>query len=205
MKMHFGVGGSLMIQQFLEWLSSIGIPGLFVVMFLEGASLPFPGIIIVFSYGYIIAPGYIETIFIALGMSIFYSIASLIPYFIGLKLEEYLPTRLRKGIKKGISIFHRYGIWSIAISRPFGVGNYISYVAGISNVHLFKYFALTFLGIFPWSYLVIILGDYFHGNYEVLQQHLQSFSIYGYILIAVVVIITIFLFLRFNQRKKNSG
>ncbi len=71
MKMHFGVGGSFMIQQFLEWLSSIGIPGLFVVMFLEGASLPFPGIIIVFSYGYIIAPGYIETIFIALAMSIF--------------------------------------------------------------------------------------------------------------------------------------
>jgi len=34
-------------------------------------------------------------------------------------------------VKKGQAFFNRYGVWSIALSRPFGVSNYISYVAGM--------------------------------------------------------------------------
>src|SRR5690625_5890773 len=119
-------------------------------MFLEGSSLPFPGIAIVLSYGYLLSPGYIDTIFIAASMSTLYTIASFMPYFLGLKLEERLPQRLQRRLAKGTAFFNRYGIWSIAFSRPFGIGNYISYVAGISKVHIMKYFILTFLGIYPW-------------------------------------------------------
>src|SRR5690625_227105 len=166
-----------MVQQFLEWLGAIGIPGLFLVMFLEGSSLPFPGVFIVFSYGYIATPGYLNTALLAIGMSIVYSLASLIPYFIGMKLEKHLPKRIRKRIKKGIVFFNRYGVWSIALSRPFGIGNYISYVAGIGRVHLIKFILLTFFGIYPWAYGLVMLGDYFNGNYELLKNYLSSYSI----------------------------
>ena len=169
-----------MIQQFLEWLHTIGLPGLFLVMMLDGSSLPFPGLIIVLTYGYIFTPGYIETSFIAFGMSIFYSLASLVPYFLGKKLEKYIPKRLRSGIAKGKLFFNRYGVWSIAISRPFGIGNYISYVAGVSGVNSLKYLLLTFIGIYPWSYVMILLGDFFNGNDQVFREYFSRYSIYAY-------------------------
>ncbi|PWA09773.1 hypothetical protein DCC39_12485 [Pueribacillus theae] len=193
-----------MIQQFLEWLNAIGLPGLFLVMFLEGSSLPFPGLIIVLSYGYLLSPGYLNSVFIAGGMSIFYSLASLIPYFLSMKLEGYFPNRLKKKLKKGISFFNRYGVWSIALSRPFGIGNYISYVAGMSRVHFFKYFVLTFLGIYPWSYIMILLGDYFNGNYEAFKNYFSSYSIYGYVAAFVAITGMILFYYKKSKRKKDE-
>jgi membrane protein DedA with SNARE-associated domain len=191
-----------MIQQFLEWLSSIGIPGLFLVMCLEGSSLPFSGLIIVLSYGYVLSPGYFDTALIAVGMSAFYCLASLIPYFLGMKLERYFPKKLKKGLKKGVSFFNRYGGWSIAFSRPFGIGNYISYVAGMSRVNLFKYIVLTFLGIYPWSYVMILLGDYFNGNYEAFKSYFNSYSMYGYAAaIVVIMVIIVFYYKKLKQEK----
>ncbi len=192
-----------MIQQFLEWLNTIGIPGLFLSMFLEGSSLPFPGLVIVLSYGYLLSPGYVNTAFIAAGMSMFYSLASLIPYYLGMKLESSLPNKLKKGLEKGIVLFNRYGVWSVAFSRPFGIGNYISYAAGISRVNLFKYFILTFCGIYPWSYVMILLGDYFNGNYETFKRYFSTYSIYGYGTIVVVIAIIILIYYkRMKQRKE---
>lgn len=170
-------------------------------MFLEGSSLPFPGIAIVLSYGYLLSPGYVNTIFIATGMSIFYSLASFIPYFLGLKLEERLPQRLQKRLEKGTEFFNRFGIWSIAFSRPFGIGNYISYVAGISKVHIMKYFIFTFLGIYPWSYIMILLGDYFKGNYEALKDYFSTYSIYGYGVVIIVVLAGLFIYWKVKKGK----
>lgn len=171
-------------------------------MFLEGSSLPFPGIAIVLSYGYILSPGYVNTIFIAACMSIFYTTASFIPYFVGMKLEERLPQRLQKRLKKGTVFFNRYGIWSIAFSRPFGIGNYISYVAGISKVHFMKYLILTFLGIYPWSYMMILLGQYFKGNYEALKDYFSTYSIYGYGIMLIAIIAVLLIYMRMKKGKE---
>lgn len=147
-----------MIHSVLEWLSGIGIIGLFLTMFIEGASIPFPGIVVVLAYGYIMPFNLFETILIALGMSLFYSIASIIPYTIAYKLESVLPKRLKAGIEKAKKWFGKYGIWSIALTRPFGVGNYISYVAGVTKVKLIHFILLTFIGIFPWAFGMLIVG-----------------------------------------------
>jgi membrane protein DedA with SNARE-associated domain len=191
-----------MVQQFLEWIHAIGLPGLFLVMGLEGSSLPFPGVIMVLSFGYLFSPGYVDTAIIALGMSVCYSLASLIPYFLGRKLEVYIPKRMKKGLKKGQLFFNRYGIWSIALSRPFGIGNYISYVAGMSKVHLVKYLALTFVGIYPWSYVMILLGDYFNGNYEAFKDYFATYSIYGYGAVLVAIGVIFLFYYKKSKRKK---
>ncbi|MGY0693898.1 DedA family protein [Virgibacillus sp. FSP13] len=187
-----------MIQQLLEWLSTLGKPGLYIVMLLEGSSLPFPGVVLVLSFGYILSPGYLNTALLAVNMSVCYSLASLIPYFLGMKLEGFFSKKLKKGLDKGKSFFNRYGVWSIALSRPLGVGNYISYVAGMSRINIVKYFILTFIGIYSWSYIMIILG-----NYDKFKSFFDSYSIYVYIALGLVVIgIIIFFYLK---RRKNKG
>lgn len=156
----------LIIEQILGFLEDLGLFGLFTAIFLEGASVPFPGIIAVLAYGGLLDLSLGNMAGIAAIMAGIYSLASLIPYFIGNKLEHLLGPRIRKGLGKASRTFNRYGIWSIAISRPFGIGNYISYLAGISEVGLLKYLLLTFAGIFPWCFAILYLGDYLNGNYD---------------------------------------
>ncbi|WP_372869965.1 DedA family protein [Planomicrobium okeanokoites] len=155
-----------LIDQILLFLEAMGLFGLFGAIFLEGASVPFPGIIAVLAYGGLLDLSLAKMAGIAAMMAVVYSLASLIPYFIGNKLEHLLWNKIRKGLEKAGRFFNRYGIWSIALSRPFGVGNYISYLAGISNVGLVKYMILTVTGIFPWCFAILYLGDYLNGNYE---------------------------------------
>jgi membrane protein DedA with SNARE-associated domain len=192
----------MMVQQFLEWVHAIGMPGLFVVMALEGSSLPFPGIVMVLSFGYLFSPSYLDTAFIAAGMSLSYSLASLIPYFLGLKMERLISKRLRKGLARGQQFFNKYGMWSIALSRPFGIGNYISYIAGMSKVNVMTYLLLTFMGIYPWSFVMILLGDYFNGNYEAFKEFFVTYSPYFYGgIIIVITAIVLFYYKKFKREK----
>lgn len=180
-----------MVQQIVDWLSAVGEPGLYIVMLLEGSSLPFPGVILVLSFGYILSPGYLDMAIFAANMSACYGLASLIPYFLGKKLTGLSSGRLKKGLDKAESFFNRYGVWSVAISRPLGIGNYISYVAGMSKIHIVKYFLLTFIGIYPWSYMMLFLGDYFNGSYEAFKRYFDSYSLYIYVALAIIAVVVI--------------
>ncbi|HSJ38849.1 MAG TPA: VTT domain-containing protein [Planococcus sp. (in: firmicutes)] len=156
----------LIIERIFWFLGELGLFGLFTAIFLEGASVPFPGIVAVLAYGGLLDMSLGSMAGIAAIMAAIYSLASLIPYFIGQKLEHLLWPKIRKGLDNASRIFNRYGLWSIALSRPFGIGNYISYLAGISEVGLLKYLLLTFAGIFPWCFAILYLGDYLNGNYD---------------------------------------
>ncbi|GAB3796271.1 DedA family protein [Virgibacillus kimchii] len=183
-----------MVQQFLDWLNTIGLPGLYLAMFLEGSSIPLPGVIIVLTFGYVLSPGFGGIVVIAAVMSLFYTSASLIPFYLAAKLESALPGRLKQKIKKSQVYFNRYGTWSIALSRPFGIGNYISYIAGLSKVNPCKFFLLTFLGIYPWSVVMLWLGDYFNGNTEAFNQFFRSQQIYLYGFIGIVITVAVGVF-----------
>lgn len=164
-------GSFLLIHSLSEWLNGIGLIGLFLTMFIEGASIPFPGIVVVLAYGYMMPLNILEASAVAAGMSFFYSIASLIPYAIAYKLENLLPSKLKRGVKKARNWFHKYGVWSIALARPFGVGNYISYVAGLTKVGPLRFLCLTFIGIFPWALAMLIIGD---KTVPVIEQYLRN-------------------------------
>lgn len=146
-----------MAVQFLENMQGFSSLGLYLSMLLEGSSLPFPGMVVILTIANLMSPGITEAFWLALGMSLAYSLASYIPYFIGLKFQSSLKGRLK--LSKVQSWFRRYGEWSICLSRPFGVGNYISYVAGMSKVNPWRYGVLTFTGIFPWAYAMLLLAS----------------------------------------------
>lgn len=190
-----------MISYLLHLLAGMGIAGLFITMAIEGLSIPIPGLIMVLTYGYILNPSIVEILGIALGMSIAYSISSFVPYSISTRLSFSRPKWLRKGIKRVNRWFRRYGEWSIAITRPFGVGNYISYLAGMAKVRPWKYAALTFLGIYPWSVAVLLLGKICRGNIHLARQAVQNY--WSLIVLAVLVIAAIYFGIMFSNRRLN--
>ncbi|KUO58054.1 MAG: hypothetical protein APF84_18705 [Gracilibacter sp. BRH_c7a] len=147
------------IESILTFLKEIGSAGLFLAMFIEGSSLPFPGVLVVLSYGYAMNPSMTQLIYISIIMSIIYTLASFIPYMVGSKSEQVIRKKFERRLCKAQTWFMHYGMWSISLSRPFSVGNYISYVAGMSKVPKVKYFMYTFLGILPWSFVTLLLGS----------------------------------------------
>ncbi|MFZ3579960.1 DedA family protein [Virgibacillus sp. DJP39] len=193
-----------MVEKILFWLKEAGFAGLLTAMFLEGSSLPFPGIAVILAYGYILPFDYWDNLLVAAWMSVVYSVASLIPYFIGHKLEIKLQKSPKKGLKKAKKLFSRYGRWSVSFSRPFGLGNYISYVAGMSKMKIITYLLFTFIGIFPWSYGMLLLGNYFNGSYQAFKSFYKNNSIYLYIAVAIIVgIIFLYIFIKNKKNKKS--
>lgn len=176
------------MQSLLDALTNWGLVGLLIVMVIEGSSLPFPGIIVVLTYGYLLRPTVPKLFGLALIMSAAYSLSSYIPYGIGLKLGALFPKRFKRKLRKAQHTFQRYGLWSIALSRPLGIGNYISYVAGMCKVKLLPYGVLTFLGILPWAVIVLFLGRLVKGNGERAANYLYEYQWYVY---AILITITL--------------
>jgi len=107
---------------------------------------------------------------VALAMSLTYSASSCIPYLIGFKFQEKLGKLnegfFRNGLEKAQQLFSRYGEWSIAAARPAGAGMFISFIAGIGRVKLWKYLLFTILGTYPWYFFLLYLGFVHKGNAE---------------------------------------
>lgn len=190
-----------MVGEMLALLEDLGLTGLFAVIFLEGSSLPFPGVALVIAYGGLLEHSYAGTALLSLALAAAYSTASLLPYFLGNKLEKIFKKKFHKGLDKATGLFNRYGIWSIALSRPFGIGNYISYLAGISRIPLISYLVLTFLGIYPWCFVMLRLGHYFNGNYEAFQTFFETYQFYLYV---GVIVVLVGIFVHYHKKYQNS-
>ncbi len=164
-------------------------------MFLEGASIPFPGILLVLAFASLERPNVKESMVVAFFMALSYTIASFIPYAIGRKLGIKILSifdkrkRIKASIDKSKEIIAKYGIFTIAISRFFGWGNKISYIAGISKIKCLPYGLLTFSGIYTWSIIMINLGKLFKGNTHMAIDLVKKYTLYMYIGVGVFIIL----------------
>ncbi len=177
-----------MLQQFLEILSALGMMGLLLAMAIEGSSIPFPGIIIVLSYGYLFSPSLSGIAITAMMMALSYSLSSYIPYIIGIKIGDRATGILKEKYLKAQNWLNKYGTISIAMTRPLGIGNYISYVGGMSGIKPIKYGILTFIGIYPWCFIMLGLGKLYKGNINTIKAVINQYSMYVYVISALVFV-----------------
>lgn len=193
-----------MLQFALDFLEKCGVFGLFAATALEASSLPFPGALFILIYGYIMDIGPWKLVLLAAANSVIYTLFTLIPYGIGNQLEKFSKKRMnQKKFKKAQEWFKKYGEWSIALSRPLSIGNYISYLSGFSRVKPWRFIVLTYLGIFPWSTLLLFIGN--KGSIDTIQHFLDMSQKAGLIIIAFVVVIGIvWFYIRRNQEKQRS-
>lgn len=166
-----------MVDLIFNFLSEVGIIGLFIAMFIKGSTIPLPSLVFIISYGFLLYPSIEEIILLAIGMSITFTLASFIPYTIGSKFEKKIQNKLGNKLEKPQKWFNRYGVWSILLTRPFTIGMYISYIAGMGKIDQLKYSILTFLGILPWSIFILILSKSFKGNLSEIIEFMQSYTI----------------------------
>ncbi|KZZ82590.1 MULTISPECIES: VTT domain-containing protein [Bacillaceae] len=191
-----------MLEFIIGILKSFGIWGLLGGIAIEASSVPFPGSLLTLAYGFVLDQPMSKLIWIAILASIVYTIFSLIPYWIGAKLEHKMKKkfqRKKKTIERTQRWFKKCGIWSIALSRPLGIGNYISYVSGLSKVKLTPFLILTFIGVFPLNIAMLWLGS--AGNLGSVQKFMSNMQTVIFILLGLAL--AGYLIYRFFIKKKN--
>lgn len=171
---------------------------------MEGLSIPFPGSVFILGYSNAEKPGILEIIMLSVIMATIYTAMSFVPYYIGSKLGNkvylLLGEKFKTGCEKGSGFLNKYGAIAVGISRPFGFGNYMSYLGGIIKMDKLKYGGLTFVGIFPWCFMMLNLGKIHLGKISEILGYFQKYSVY--VCIAALLFAAVYLTVSIMRYRK---
>jgi membrane protein DedA with SNARE-associated domain len=141
-------------------------PALFVLMFLESASLPIPSELYLPFTGYLIYTGVMNFPLALIVATVSGVLGALVDFYMGLLLGKVFVNRLakylmvsEKSIERAEKWISSKGMWSIFAARfvP-GLRSIISFPAGILNMEIKRFVLTTSLGTFGWSLLLIYVG-----------------------------------------------
>lgn len=192
-----------MLQTALDFLEKCGVWGLFAATAIEASSLPFPGATFVLIYGYLMDVSTWQLVAISALNSLVYVVFSLIPYYIGKYLGNLTQKKFdEKKVKKAQDWFQKYGEWSITLSRPTGFGNYISYISGISDISVWRFGLLSYLGVFPWNTLLLFIGNY--GSLETVERFLAMTRKVGVMITIILVFAAAFILWYYLKKNKEQ-
>jgi membrane protein DedA with SNARE-associated domain len=169
-----------MTDLLLNLIDKWGIGGILFSLFIEGSAFPFVGTFFIVTVGFILDLSWFEVIWISLAGSFLYALGSFIPYTIGYKLGNSVENRLsfaqKEKLAKVKNRLNRYGVWSIAVLSPLHLGNVIPFLAGMSNMKVLPYTALTMLGIGPSTFLLLSIGRFYDGDAKTMINMISEYQ-----------------------------
>jgi membrane protein DedA with SNARE-associated domain len=196
-----------MTESILSLIEEWGIWGVLLSLFIEGSALPFIGSFIMVTVGFILDLTWFEMVWISITGSFLYAIGSWIPYFIGYKFGKSVEDRLsdvkREKLTKAKKAFSKNGVWSVAISSPLHLGNFVPFLAGISHMKLRTYTLLTMIGIAPSTFLFLSIGHFYPGDFRNVMNTVTDYQLLLLILFALITLFYMGIkFLGYRQQKK---
>ena len=189
-----------------EFIDSVGLIGVFVLMLLESALIPVPSEAIMLFAGFNVSEGDMTLIGIVtagvLGNLVGSWIAWALGYFGRVELLE--KNRLihinHKHLEWADSWFQRHGDATVFFTRMIPiVRTFISLPAGIARMPFWRFTVLTLLGCIPWVLMLGLIGREVGDQWEEWRDYLH----YGdYLVLAAVVGGLIYLLIR---RRRGGG
>jgi membrane protein DedA with SNARE-associated domain len=175
-----------------EFISSAGLPAVFLLMALESVCIPIPSEAIMLFAGFAVSKGELTVAGIVAAGVLGNLIGSLVGYGIGYfgrvdllernRLFHVSPARLAQ--TEGW--FERYGSATVFFSRMLPlVRTFVSVPAGVARMPLGRFSLLTTLGSIPWVLALALLGKGVGQNWENWRHHL---SYLDYVIAAAIVI-----------------
>ncbi|KIL36085.1 hypothetical protein SD70_31870 [Gordoniibacillus kamchatkensis] len=131
-----------------------------------------------------------------------------VSYAVGHKVGKPFLYRYGKWIKltplriqRAESWFHKYGLWAVFFGYfvP-GVRHFTCYLAGVSGVKPWKYVLFAGTGALIWCVTFFSLGHFIGENIEGLLHVIHQYFGISLLVIAILVLIGVFLYLKFRKK-----
>ena len=165
-------------------ISTIGYPGIFILMAAESTMIPLPSELVMPFAGYLAHAGQFNLLFVMVVSALGTIFGSLISYYMGKYggepfLENYGKYLLinKKDLEWTHKWFHNHGDKTIFISRFIPVVRHlISIPAGIAEMNIRKFTIFTFLGGLLWNSFLAYLGYLLGKNWHLVHQYTKPLS-----------------------------
>ncbi|HQU97771.1 MAG TPA: DedA family protein [Nitrosomonas sp.] len=170
------------VHWIVETVSSLGYPGIFLLMLIESSFIPFPSEVIMIPAGYLASKGEMNIV-IAILCGILGSLAgALVNYYLAVYLGRPLLIRYgkyfmfeEKHMQKMESFFSKHGHISTLTGRLIPViRQYISLPAGLARMNLAVFSFYTCLGAGIWVIVLTLLGYYIGENEALIKEYLHQ-------------------------------
>jgi membrane protein DedA with SNARE-associated domain len=147
-------------------ISHIGYPGVALLMAIESACIPLPSEIIMPFAGYLVYTGRFSLFWVATAGAIGCNVGSAVAYWVGAYggrplVEKYGSYILldRRDLDRTTRFFERFGTITVLLARMLPVvRTFIALPAGIARMPQLKFHIYTFLGSWPWCFILAYAG-----------------------------------------------
>lgn len=182
----------------IQSIEKTGYFGIFFLMTIESALIPFPSEVTMPFAGFLVSKGTLSFPLVVLAGAIGNTVGSLIAYALGFYLEEHFMISLIKKYGKFLLIteheyqralrwFNKYGSSIAFFSRLMpAVRTFISLPAGLSEMNIYRFIIYTFFGSLLWTLLLTYIGLYLGENWHSLEIYFRKFE---YAILAVFVLL----------------
>ena len=199
------------LYEIIDWIvstvSSLGYPGVFVLMLLESSFIPFPSEVIMVPAGYLAFKGEMNIVIVILCGLIGSLAGALINYYLAKSLGRSLLLRYgsyvmfkEETLLKMEDFFSRHGHISTFTGRLIPViRQYISIPAGLARMNLAIFCFYTSLGAGIWVIILTLLGFYIGENESLLKAYLRD------IIIALLTLCTIGVLIYWYRQRRTSN
>ena len=189
-----------------DFISSTGLPAVFILMALESACLPVPSEAIMLFAGSSVAAGELTMFGIVAAGVLGNLVGSWAAYAVGYygRLDLLEKNRLihvpPKYLKWADDWFERYGDATVFFSRMLPIiRTFISLPAGVAKMPFWRFTVLTLLGCIPWVLMLSLIGKSVGDNWEEWRGHLHYLD---YAVLAAAIALVAYLLIR---RRRGGG
>ena len=183
-----------------DFISTTGLPAVFILMTLESACLPVPSEAIMLFAGASVAEGDLTLVGIVVAGVLGNLVGSWIAYAVGYygRLDLLEKNRLihisPKHLKWADDWFERYGSATVFFSRMLPiVRTFISLPAGVAKMPFWRFTAYTLAGCIPWVLMLALIGEQVGENWEEWRDHLHYLD---YVVVLAILAGIVYLVIR---------
>lgn len=176
-------------------IAATGYSGIAILMAIESACIPLPSELIMPFAGYLVYEGSMNLFWVATAGAIGCNLGSLVAYEIGHYGGRPLVERYGQWILMGRReldwadrFFARWGHAAVFIARLLPVvRTFIALPAGVARMPRGKFHTYTFLGSWPWCFVLAWAGMKLGENWRSLGKYFHQFdAVIGVLIVAAV-------------------
>jgi membrane protein DedA with SNARE-associated domain len=165
-------------------ISTGGYGGVMLLMAIESACIPLPSEVIMPFSGYLVFTGRFNLLWVATAGAIGCNLGSVLAYEVGAYggrplIEKYGKYILLNAHDLEIAdkFFHRWGSMTVFIGRLLPViRTFIALPAGIAKMPRVRFHVYTFLGSWPWCFMLAYIGLKLGENWNTLGKYFHEFD-----------------------------